>query len=103
MLSFLLPCAGVAPDSGGSGGGLSGGAVVGIVFAAFFFVFVILPFAYSYGRGFWHKRHEYGWYRTITCESCRHGTRRSGPPAVFNLNRQDTADVEVTTTVRTTA
>lgn len=50
-------------------GGLSTGGITGIVFAVIFVIFFVLPFGWVFGKDYWRKRHQYGWYNRLTTPS----------------------------------
>ena len=76
--------------------GLSSGAITGIIFAIIFFVFFLTPMGYYFGKDYWRKRHQYGWYNRLTTPSEWCDCFPSPPSArrTFNL-RSNTAEVTI--------
>ena len=82
-------------------GGLSTGGITGIVFAIIFILFFVVPFGWVFGKSYWQKRHQYGWYNCLTspsewcdcdcdCDCCSRPRRRTN----FQL-RPNTSEVTV--------
>ena len=86
MKLFLRPCADSEDDPDSGGGGLSFGAKFGLIFAAAFFSPFVCMFALI----------------GVTKYCCLN-KRHSDAPEAFDLNRQDTDDVDAPITVSTTA
>ena len=49
--------------------GLNTGQIIGIVIGILTGIFVIGIFGWIYGKPYWEKRHNYGWYNTLTTPS----------------------------------
>ena len=54
---------------GDPSGPLSTGEVIGIVIGILSGIFIIGIFGWIYGKPYWDKRHNYGWYNTLTTPS----------------------------------
>ena len=50
-------------------GPLSAGRIIGIVIGVLSALFVVGIFGWIYGKPCWDKRHNYGWYNTLTTPS----------------------------------
>ena len=50
---------------------LNSSQIFGIIFGLMALIFIVLPFTYACGKGYWRRRHSYSWYNTLMSPSCR--------------------------------